>query len=396
MLYSADGSSCRMYLPWENVHRALPSMKADDFDSYVFLTVTFRLRTPPFLKNCQERFRISMKYLSVDAEHEHLIYVNCSEHMMWREHNVMTRIRRDTNDLVVVLSASAKHKEAPLQCWGFEINNLTLSPIMQPPKLDLHSVKKTQSNSHCALLGTAHAVALNEVRVSRNHRERRTGQESSNSVNGMHPIGTAKRPRIFCGIYTHAKNHPTSLNAVRSTWARRCTAFLAFSTEGDEDIPAINLPYRGDNRYSSIWQRVRSIWKYIYTHYIDEFDWFLLGGDDMYYIIENLEDYLASDEIMSLKRKGAGVYLGRPFHMNFTVLHNGKEEERSIRYNAGGAGYVLDQIAVRKLATHLDEVYCMPDTQSSEEDVLVGACLQNADESVRVMLGCLCVSYYIM
>lgn len=59
-------------------------------------------------------------------------------------------------------------------------------------------------------------------------------------------------------------------------------------------------------RYANIWQKVRSIWKYIHHNYINDFDYFLIGGDDMYYIMENLYAYLNSEEIVSLKAKEEG------------------------------------------------------------------------------------------
>ena len=42
-------------------------------------------------------------------------------------------------------------------------------------------------------------------------------------------------------------------------------------------IPAIKILHIGEESYFNMWQKVRNIWKYIYAHYIDEFDWFLLG-----------------------------------------------------------------------------------------------------------------------
>lgn len=37
-----------------------------------------------------------------------------------------------------------------------------------------------------------------------------------------------------------------------------------------------------------MWQKARAIWKYINFHYKDDFDWFVLGGDDLFLIMENL------------------------------------------------------------------------------------------------------------
>lgn len=56
-----------------------------------------------------------------------------------------------------------------------------------------------------------------------------------------------------------------------------------------------------------MWQKSRSIWKYIATNYLDSFDYFLLGGDDMFYIIENLRAYLNSQEIQTLQNERNGA-----------------------------------------------------------------------------------------
>lgn len=37
-----------------------------------------------------------------------------------------------------------------------------------------------------------------------------------------------------------------------------------------------------------MWQKSRAIWKYIDKHYKNDFDWFVLGGDDIFIIVENL------------------------------------------------------------------------------------------------------------
>lgn len=42
------------------------------------------------------------------------------------------------------------------------------------------------------------------------------------------------------------------------------------------------------------------------ANYLDNFEWFLLGGDDMYFIMENLRDYLASPDVQSEVAKGGG------------------------------------------------------------------------------------------
>ena len=121
-------------------------------------------------------------------------------------------------------------------------------------------------------------------------------------------------PKIFCGIYTMESNHKTNVQATRETWGKKCDGFVAFSTIDDDIIPAIKILHRGEESYNNMWQKSRSIWKYIHAHYIDQFDYFLIGGDDMFYIIENLRHYLMSEEISTYSATHDGTFLGRRFY----------------------------------------------------------------------------------
>ena len=127
-------------------------------------------------------------------------------------------------------------------------------------------------------------------------------------------------PRILCGIYTMAKNHDTNVKATRETWGKKCDGFVAYSTSTDDSISAIEILHEGDENYQNMWQKSRSIWKYIHAHYIDSFDYFLLGGDDMFYIIENLRDYLMSDEIVKYTAESDGIFLGRRFWPGISTI----------------------------------------------------------------------------
>lgn len=129
-------------------------------------------------------------------------------------------------------------------------------------------------------------------------------------------------PKILCGIYTMEKNHATNVQATRETWGKRCDGFIAFSTINDDLIPALNILHEGDEHYDNMWQKSRSIWKYINEHFIDSFDYFLLGGDDMFYIVENLKHYLMSDEIKALSAKNTGIFLGRRFWPGIIFMYH--------------------------------------------------------------------------
>eukprot|EP00752_Nemacystus_decipiens_P004599 g4198.t1 len=97
-----------------------------------------------------------------------------------------------------------------------------------------------------------------------------------------------KTPRVFCGVYTHHPNHSTQVKAIKDTWASHCDGFVAFSDVDDPRIHSFKIKHEGPEEYGNMWQKSRAIWKYINFHYVEEFDWFVLGGDDVFIIVENL------------------------------------------------------------------------------------------------------------
>lgn len=171
--------------------------------------------------------------------------------------------------------------------------------------------------------------------------------------------------RLFCGIYTMEKNHETNVRATKLTWAKKCTGFIAFSTVEDLTIPSVKIEHEGEESYDNMWQKSRSIWKYISQHYINDFDYFLLGGDDMFYIIENLQAYLQSDEIKNLKAQNNGIFIGRRF-----------QPPNQHIFNSGGAGYILDNVALNVLKNNIDSDKCYAHQHGFWEDVNVANCLR--------------------
>jgi len=176
---------------------------------------------------------------------------------------------------------------------------------------------------------------------------------------------SSNEPKIFCGIYTYEKNHVTNVKATKETWAKRCSGFVAFSTVDDPNIPAVKIVHEGAEEYENMWQKSREIWKYIDKHFREQFDFFLLGGDDMFYIIENLVHYLGSDEIKALREKNNGVFIGRRFFPP-------KQEV----FNSGGAGYILDKKALKILGENIDSPKCYAHQKGFWEDVNVAHCLR--------------------
>ena len=176
-----------------------------------------------------------------------------------------------------------------------------------------------------------------------------------------------KGMRVMCMILTYSKKHDNNLEAVRRTWGRHCHGFVAFSNLTDPVSSAIATPVFGGERYSNTWQKMRSLWKYTWFHYSNEFDWFLKADDDTFVIWENLMEYLGSKEVQAELEAGKGVYLGRRFAMAGKKLDN---------YTSGGAGYALDRVALGALVQNLDTPACDPHGQHQFEDYWAGKCMR--------------------
>ena len=189
-----------------------------------------------------------------------------------------------------------------------------------------------------------------------------TNKQMIDSVNVRIADGGGGPTRVLCMCYTMADAHPTRIRAMRETWAGRCDGFLAFSTESDPRLPAISIPHDGEEAYGNMWQKIRSIWRFVGEHYVDQFDYFFLGGDDMFVIPENLRAYLAT-----LGSPDEDHFAGRRF----------KGGGRNNYFNSGGAGYAISRGLLRRYLSVLDDPGCSPNAKTSMEDVKTASCLRD-------------------
>ena len=123
--------------------------------------------------------------------------------------------------------------------------------------------------------------------------------------NGLTP------PRLFCGMYTYHKRQYL-LKAATESWAFHCDGFVAFSDETIPTLGAVDLPYYGGEFYGNMWQKVRSIWCYIYTNYYDQYDYFHVAGDDTLMIVENLR--ITCGVLMMITARSHCIWVGRTWH----------------------------------------------------------------------------------
>jgi glycoprotein-N-acetylgalactosamine 3-beta-galactosyltransferase len=203
-----------------------------------------------------------------------------------------------------------------------------------------------------------------------------TDQNSSNSsstryvpptyrITTPEPNGVSKG-KILCGVYTYHKM-TYRIQGISETWGWRCDGFLPASTVTIDD-PAIrgygsvDVPHYGPETYGNMWQKTRSILAYMYDNYFDDYEYFYLAGDDTHLIVENLRRYLYTVE-QSHDVATEPLYMGMPY--NYHIL-----------YNSGGAGYVLNRVALKRLVL---EAFpnCHAQKIISAEDRFVAECFKS-------------------
>jgi glycoprotein-N-acetylgalactosamine 3-beta-galactosyltransferase len=153
---------------------------------------------------------------------------------------------------------------------------------------------------------------------------------------------------------------------------QKCDGFMVASNRTDVAIGAVNIPHEGWEEYDNIWQKVRSIWSYVYDNYYEKYDWFHIGGDDLFLIVENLRYYLESEEIKTAAN--GGIYLPNGSERIQTPLFLGRRfaymgDLKDI-FNSGGSGYTLNKAALKQLVvTGFPSVF--PHAHTFSEDTML-------------------------
>lgn len=164
------------------------------------------------------------------------------------------------------------------------------------------------------------------------------------------------------------------LDAPRS----KCDGFLVASNKTDASIGAADIPHEGEEAYDNIWQKVRSMWSYIYDNYYEKYDWFHIGGDDLYLIVENLRYYLESEEIRTASN--GGIYLPDGTETVQTPLFLGRrfayQGDMNDIFNSGGSGYTMNKAALKTLVVDAFPKY-FQHAHTFSEDTMIAHIFRN-------------------
>eukprot|EP00934_Nitzschia_sp_Nitz4_P005081 Nitzschia sp. Nitz4//scaffold10_size219509//106507//108807//NITZ4_001430-RA/size219509-processed-gene-0.132-mRNA-1//-1//CDS//3329532926//5071//frame0 len=188
------------------------------------------------------------------------------------------------------------------------------------------------------------------------------GEEGPDGLRGLYKIKTSENGpvppvRLMCLVYTHSNQHDV-LQSIAETWAPACDGFLAVSNVTDPNLGAFRVPHNGTEAYENMWNKVQAMWQFVYENYLDDYDWFHIGGDDMFVIPDNI------------KRTAANYNLSKPWMLGGSIVLNKPRE----RFCGGAAGYTLNSKAVRALVERFPNE-CPSELGNSKEDLLVGKCL---------------------
>ncbi len=190
-------------------------------------------------------------------------------------------------------------------------------------------------------------------------------------------------PRILCMVYTHSNEH-ARIKAIVNTWGKDCDGFFAASNVTDLNMNTINLTHKGPESYSNMWQKIRSMWAYAHDHFLEEYDYFHISGDDSYVVVDNMKAYLQGGQVTSLL-DGHMDNISKVFYKKtkrWENLEKGQQRPlllgvpqvkgRKEIFPVGGPGYTLNREALRLIGAKGGAIdTLLVDNVDSREDVFI-------------------------
>ncbi|XP_051259738.1 chondroitin sulfate synthase 2 [Dicentrarchus labrax] len=165
------------------------------------------------------------------------------------------------------------------------------------------------------------------------------------------------RERLFVGVLTSKNTINTLGVAVNRTISHHLDTVIFFTGMRNRKVPhGMFVVSHGDERL--IWNMFQNI-KYIFDHYINEYDWFYFVQDDAYTEADRIKflvDHLSMDR---------ELYMGSP-----EEFIGGEMEGK---YCYGGFGYLLSRTLLLRLQPFLEN--CRNDILSARPDEWLGRCI---------------------
>ena len=160
------------------------------------------------------------------------------------------------------------------------------------------------------------------------------------------------RKTIFVGVMTSQLYLPTRAKALYDTWAGDVSMLVFFVGQDCfippdlSHLPIIKLQGVPDAIYPPL-QKAFGVMKYMYEHFVNDYNWFIRADDDVYIRGKKLMDLLHSmdqNDLISLGRAGEGRV------QDLERLQLLKHE----RYCMGGPGMIFSRGMMLALGPYLD------------------------------------------
>ncbi|KAI6190269.1 N-acetylgalactosaminide beta-1,3-galactosyltransferase [Aphelenchoides bicaudatus] len=164
--------------------------------------------------------------------------------------------------------------------------------------------------------------------------------------------------RVSCWIMSGPNNLQKAL-AVNATWAPKCNKYIFITATKESGLPSVDLNVADGRQH--LWEKTKRAFKYLYDTDLNNYDWFLKGDDDSFFIMENLRFMLLAYS------PDDPVYFGCKFR---PLVKQG--------YMSGGSGYVLSREALKRFVEQgLPDPKKCKKAESGAEDAEMGKCMQN-------------------
>jgi len=108
--------------------------------------------------------------------------------------------------------------------------------------------------------------------------------------------------KYFYWIFTTEENHEARCKGIIQTWGN-WVKNLTFISTVESDLPSIAV-HAPENFLD---KKELLSWKLVYEKYYSNFDWFIKGDDDTFFVVPNLESFLSQLD------PNQPYYLGRRF-----------------------------------------------------------------------------------
>jgi glycoprotein-N-acetylgalactosamine 3-beta-galactosyltransferase len=118
--------------------------------------------------------------------------------------------------------------------------------------------------------------------------------------------------------------------------------------------------------YKGMVQRTRAILAYLYDNFLEDYDFFHISGDDVFLIVENLKEFLASDKVKEWDQI-PDQFLFAGFWNHFGKMPEG------YFFLGGGSGYTLSKKALKAFVEGPLQT-CKTGQEGSAEDVYFTDC----------------------